>query len=146
MSLALLDTNILVHAAFKSAEHYLSAANILDEGLRQAGRYCVSPQNLIEFAAVTSRARHVVNPLSAEQINRITRKIYSSRTLHKIYPKRATAQRAIEMGMQLKISGPEWYDLHLAMTMRDNGVQQIVTLNQKDFLKFPFVKAVALPG
>ncbi len=39
------------------------------------------------------------------------------------------------------IAGTEWYDLFLAVTMRDAGVQDIVTDNVRHFQKFAFVSA-----
>ena len=65
--------------------------------------------------------------------------LYRSRRLTKIYPRRGTIVRAIEEGAALGLTGPAWYDLFLAMTMRDAGVFRVVTENVEDFRKFPFI-------
>lgn len=49
--------------------------------------------------------------------------------------------RAIREGAARGVAGPAWYDLFLAMTMRDAGVSAIITENVEDFRKFPFVTA-----
>jgi hypothetical protein len=44
-------------------------------------------------------------------------------------------------GTRLGINGVAWYDLFLAVTMRDSGVRTIVTENLSDFEQLPFVAA-----
>jgi hypothetical protein len=44
-------------------------------------------------------------------------------------------------GGRLRVWGAAWYDLFLAVTMRDAGVRVIITENFSDFERFPFVIA-----
>lgn len=138
---ALLDTNVLVHAVYRRSELHSAAAELVDRGLRTRGLYCVTPQILVEFAAVTTRARFVSPPLAAPDVLRITELLYGSRRLTKIYPRRATVMRAMRNGTMLGVSGPRWYDLFLAMTMYDSGVRTIITEDAEHFRLFPFVDA-----
>ncbi|MBI4279571.1 MAG: type II toxin-antitoxin system VapC family toxin [Armatimonadetes bacterium] len=138
---ALLDTNILVDAAYRQAPLHAAAAHLVDRGLRERGRFCIAPQNLVEFAAVVSRPRFVDPPLSSSEIVRIVHTLYRSRQLVKIYPQRATVMRAIREGAHLGITGPLWYDLFLALTMQDAGVSIIITHDTDHFRRFPFVVA-----
>ena len=140
MAVALLDSMVLVHAANPRAPSHEAAACLVDRGLRQSGVYCISPQNLVEFSAVVTRPRFVQIPLPASELLRITTILYRSRRLRKIYPQRGTVMRTIREGAALGIIGPRWYDLYLAVTMRDAGVQDIITDNSADFEKFPFVR------
>ena len=141
MAPALLDTNVLVYAAYRRSPLHVAAAGLVDRAVRQRGVYCLAPQNLVEFAAVVTRRRANDNPLPSEDVLRITNLLYRSRNLTKIYPRRGTAARAMSEGARLGISGPAWYDLFLAVTMRDAGVQTIVTENVSDFERLPFVAA-----
>lgn len=52
--------------------------------------------------------------------------------------------RAIREGNSLGIYGSAWYDLFLAVTMRDAGVRAIVTENAADFRRIPFVTAYGI--
>jgi predicted nucleic acid-binding protein len=144
MALALLDTNVLVHAVYRASPLHDPAARLVERGLRERGKYCISPQNLVEFAAVVSRARFVEVPLPAAEVARIGGTLYRSRRLRKIYPARGTVSRAIRQGAALGVSGPAWYDLYLAVTMRDAGVEVIVTENTDDFRRIGFVTAVTI--
>lgn len=141
MAPTLLDTNVLVYAIYRRSPLHDPAALLVDRGLKQRGLYCVAPQNLIEFAAVTTRRRAGDHPLAGEEVLRVTDLLYRSRTLTKIYPRRGTVARAMAEGAQLGVSGAAWYDLFLALTMRDAGVRRIITENVSDFERLPFVDA-----
>ena len=95
----------------------------------------------MEFAAVVTRRRIVDPPLAADILRRMTERLYRSRRLRKIYPSRGTVVRAMREGTSLGVSGPRWYDLFLAVTMRDTGVREIITENLDDFRRISFVTA-----
>lgn len=141
MPVALLDSNVLVHAAFVDSALHSDAALLVDRALGSRGTYCISPQNLVEFSAVATLARFVTHPASGAEVLRITELLYRSRRLTKIYPKRGTVMRAVRHGATLGLTGPRWYDLYLAMTMVDAGVGIIITDNVADFRQFPFIRA-----
>lgn len=141
MAPALLDTNVLVYAAYRRSPFHDAAAVLVNRGLKQRGVFCISPQNLVEFAAVVTRRRQQDQPLPFDHVLRIADLLYRSRTLAKIYPRRGTVARAIREGARLEIRGSAWYDLFLAMTMRDAGVRSIITENVSDFEQLPFVVA-----
>jgi len=141
MALALLDTNVLIYAVYRRSPLHAQAATLLERALKERGLYCIAPQNLIEFAAVVTRRRAADHSLPDEEVLRITDLLYRSRTLMKIYPRRGTVARALIEGSRLGIHGSAWYDLFLALTMRDAGVRIVVTENVSDFDQFPFVSA-----
>jgi len=138
---ALLDTNVLVYAAYRRSPFHDAAAVLVNRGLKQRGVFCITPQNLVEFAAVVTRRKQNDHPLPANEVFRIADLLYRSRTLTKIYPRRGTVARAMREGARLEISGSAWYDLFLALTMRDGGVRSIITENISDFEQIPFVVA-----
>ncbi len=144
MAATLLDTNVLVHAAYARAPLHVQARKILDRALGERGKYCIAPQNIVEFAAVVTRKKLVHEPLPPDDVARFVRVLYRSRSLKKIYPKRATVMRAVREGTALGIIGPIWYDLFLAVTMRDAGVAAIVTDDIKHYQRFSFVTAVGI--
>lgn len=140
----LLDTNVLVYAVAEGMPLHAEAARMVDRGLRDRGRYCIAPQNIIEFAAVVTRPRFVNPPLPPDKVERIAGILYRSRRLKKIYPRRGTVIRAIREGVTARTAGPRWYDLFLAATMRDAGIREIVTEDVADFAAFPFVRALRI--
>lgn len=141
MDRSLLDTNVLVHAVYEESPLYDAALTLLERGLRDGGRYCVAPQNLVEFAALCTRPRFVKPPLSPEEAARKAGILFRSRRLAKIYPRRATVLRALDLGRSLGVTGSAWYDLFLATTMQEAGVRVVITEDVADFRKFPFLTA-----
>lgn len=139
MAAALLDTNVLVHAVYRASPLHEAAARLVDRGLRRRGIYCLAPQNLIEFAAVVTRARFVDPPLDAEECRGRLETLYRSRRLAKIYPQRGTVLRALREGASRGTVGTLWYDLFLAVTMRDAEVMEIVTEDADGFREFEFL-------
>jgi predicted nucleic acid-binding protein len=137
----LLDSNVLVHAVYKGSPLHSAAAELVDRGLRHRDVYCIAPQNLVEFAAVVTRPRLVSPPLPGREVVRIAELLYRSRRLAKIYPSRGTVIRAMRHGATIGVSGPRWYDLFLAMTMTDAGVNTVITENVDDFQGIPFITA-----
>jgi predicted nucleic acid-binding protein len=137
----LLDSNVLVHAVYKGSPLHAAAAELVDRGLRHRDVYCIAPQNLVEFAAVVTRPRLVSPPLPGREVVRIAELLYRSRRLAKIYPSRGTVIRAMRHGAIIGVSGPRWYDLFLAMTMTDAGVNTVITENVDDFQGIPFITA-----
>jgi predicted nucleic acid-binding protein len=144
MAAALLDTNVLVHAACRDSVLHVAAARLVDRGLRKRGVYYLAPQNLTEFMAVVTRGRLVHPALTPDEATQMGEILYRSRRLSKIYPSRGTVMRSIREGQKLRLTGPAWHDLFLAVTMRDARVNVIITENAKDFAKFPFVVARTL--
>jgi predicted nucleic acid-binding protein len=141
---ALLDTNVLVHAVYRGSPLHRAAATLVEHGLTRRGAFCISPQNLVEFAAVVTRPRFVDPPLDPKACAERAWGLYRSRTLAKIYPKRGTVLRAFREGAARGILGPGWYDLYLAATMQDARVRTIVTENAADFRRFDFLKVLSV--
>lgn len=144
MPAALLDTNVLVHAANANSALHAAAEALIARGLRERGKFCIAPQNLIEFCAVVTRPRFREPPVPLEEARHSASLLWRSRRLAKIYPVRGTVGRAVEEGAALGLRGSVWYDVFLAVTMRDAGVSVIVTENLADFARIPFVTAVSI--
>jgi predicted nucleic acid-binding protein len=144
MALVLLDSNVLVHASYRESPFFEDASKLVDRGMRERGRYCIAPQNLVEFCSAVTRSPKLVPHMSFDDVNRVVQTLYQSRRLMKIYPKRGTVIRAVREGARLGIRGTVWYDLFLAITMRDSEVQTIITENTKDFEQIPFVTALPI--
>ena len=140
----LLDTNVIVHAVYKGSPLHLPAVALLTLALEQKGQFCISPQNIIEFLSVVTRARFVDPPLDAEDAAKIASKLFKSRCLRKIYPVRGTVMRSVKEGQRVGVKGTAWYDLYLAVTMRDNDIETIVTENIRDFRALDFVSPVSI--
>jgi len=140
----LLDTNVIVHAIYKGSPLHLPAATLVKRALEEKRQFCITPQNIIEFLSVVTRSRFVDPPLDVEDAVKIASKLFKSRRLRKIYPARGTVLRAAGEGLRIGLTGTAWYDLYLAVTMRDNKVETIVTENIRDFRSLDFISAIRI--
>ena len=138
----LLDTNLLVYAHNRQAPLFDAAAALLDTALRRADLHCVSPQNLAEFFVVVTDPRRFPAPLAPHEAARRLGRLWRSRTLHKIYPKRGTHERAARLAARLDRRGSDFFDVLLAQTMLDNGVGRLITADVRDFRSIPGIAAV----
>lgn len=112
---------------------FRAASTLVARGLRERGLFCLAPQNIVEFAAVATRGRLAKPALSAGKAAEMSETLFKSRKMGKIYAARGTVLRAVREGGELGLVGPAWYDMFLAMTMKDAGVKAIVTENRRDF-------------
>jgi predicted nucleic acid-binding protein len=79
-----------------------------------------------------------------ENATEVASTLFRSRRFRKIYPVRGTVNRAIAEGKHIDLTGTRWYDLYLAVTMRDNRVATIVTENIRDFRALDFISAIRI--
>lgn len=139
----LIDTNLLVYAHNRQAPLFEASSSLLDAALRRADLHCVSPQNLAEFFVVVTDPRRFPAPLPPLEAARRLSRLWRSRTLHKIYPKRGTHERAARLAARLDRRGGDFFDVLLAQTMLDNGVGRVVTADTRDFKSIPGITAEA---
>ncbi|MCI0493688.1 PIN domain-containing protein [candidate division KSB1 bacterium] len=129
----LLDTNILVYADNINSPFHATAKEIRDGCLRGEIQGCLSPQNLYEYFAVVTDSKKVEFPLSPEETINEIEKYLRVKAIKIIFPKPTTIQRVINLVKKYKIKKQEIFDIQLVATMLDNGVKNIVTLNEKHF-------------
>ncbi len=132
-SSAVLDTNVLVYAHDRQSPFFAGASALLNAALRRPGLYAVTPQVLSEFFAVVSDGRRVPNPATPAAAADAVIRLYRSRSLAKVYPKRGTIARAVRLAARLDRRGAALFDVILAQTLLDNGVRRIVTEDVADF-------------
>ena len=143
--ISLIDTNVLVYAADKTSEFYLSAKNIRDLGISGKENLCICPQILEEFFAVITDSRRVKNPRDPKEVIEELEKYIKSQNIVKIYPKEDTLVRTIDFLKKYNIRKQEIFDARLVATMLSNSVSRIYTFNKEDFTKYKEIKVITPP-
>ena len=85
---------------------------------------------------VTS-SRRIPHPLTAAEARQRVDFILRSRKIVKLAPGPQTLRRCVAFCSENGIRGPRIFDLYLAWTLLDNGVNHLVTFDTKDFLDIP---------
>lgn len=137
----LLDTNILVRAAGTKSLGHAKARDLRDRAAAGEMDACVAAQVLAEFYAVVTDPRRFQPALTPAQAQRDLRS-YLSSSLRIILPKETTLSRMLSMVGSRSVRGGRIFDLFLAATMLDNGVETIYTENVRDFEGLTGIEAV----
>lgn len=138
--LLLFDTNVLVYAHNKKSKYFnvaYSLLKIVQEGKLKA---VVAHQNLLEFYAIVTNPDRVEKPLSQTQAKREVQNYLGSR-FNIIQPNEKTLGLFIELLRAKRVRNREVFDCYLVATMLSNGVKTIYTANEKDFQKYPEIRA-----
>ena len=122
----LVDTNVLVYSVNKGSPFYVSSRQIIEEALLEGARLAVAHQNLIEFIAVLTRGYKIAEREALKDAG-----IFASQ-FDLIYPLYTTLQTYMSLARKLVYKAYP-FDLYLVATMKDNGVDRIITANAKDF-------------
>ena len=137
----LLDTNILVHATGAQSRQHTNAKKLRDEAAGGQFEACIAAQILTEFYAVITDPRRFQPVLTPSQAQRELR-TYLSSTLKLILPKETTVTRMLNLLGSRSVKAGRIFDIFLAATMLDNGVQRIYTENITDFQEITGIDAI----
>ena len=137
----LLDTNILVHATGAQSRQHANAKELRDQAAGGQFEACITAQVLTEFYAVVTDPRRFQPALTPSQAQRELR-TYLSSTLKLILPKETTVTRMLNLLGSRSVKAGRIFDIFLAATMLDNGVQRIYTKNLSDFQGIAGIEAI----
>ena len=132
----LLDTNILARAAQPGHVHHDAAVRATDVLDSRGDTPSLVPQVLYEFWAVATRPtdKHGLGFSTAEartELSRIKRMFPLLPDVPAILPAWEELIAAYE------VKGKSSHDARLVAAMRVHGINQILTINEQDFIRYP---------
>ncbi len=130
--LRLIDTNVLVHAYTVSDERKHGAALSLVEKVWEGDAAATTLQNLCELFSVITRK--VAKPVSAGSAAAIVEGILAASQWTVIDRMPQTVLKATEM---VRLYRAPFWDALIAACMLENGIEIIVTENERDFKRIP---------
>jgi predicted nucleic acid-binding protein len=128
----LLDTNVLVHDYVWLDEKKQVTASAIVLPIWETGGGITTLQNLCEFFAVATKK--VARPMPLGQAENIVREILSSTKWRVLDRREETVVHAMELVRERR--APFW-DALIAACMLENGIEIIVTENERDFKRIP---------
>ena len=137
----LLDTNILLRMSMSGDPHYETITRALQVLVSQSARLCFTPQILGEFWNASTRPldRNGLG-LSIDEADRIARVI--ERDFELLPDSRDVHDRWRRLLLAHEVKGVQVHDARLAASMYVHGVTQLLTINVRDFQRFPLLRAV----
>lgn len=134
----LVDSNIFIYAfdTFENEKHVI-AEKILEKIFKNELVVNLSTQNLSEFYFITTRK--IKKPLSSEEAREIISDLMSIQNVTISIIKPTTITLAIDISSKFSI---HYWDALIASVMYENNVNIIITENEKDFGKIPWLEVV----
>jgi toxin-antitoxin system PIN domain toxin len=136
------DTNVLVYAADRSAPEHARCRALLERWRVQPGAWYLTWGNCYEFLRVVTHPRVLKRPWTSRDANAFITAIQQSPGLTMLTPtdRHAAVLAEVVEAVPL-IGGNLWHDAETAVLMREHGIRRICT-RDTDFARFPFVEIV----
>ena len=133
-----LDTNILVYAVNRGCQEFESAHAIYQKMLDEPAQWIISDQVLYEFYRALRHPKILEKPLSHTQaLAQITFLREESGVRHCGYDT-SFWDKIKDFGSHKRPKAIHIFDRILAITLINNGVENLYTRNTKDFKEFNF--------
>jgi len=137
----LIDSNVLLRWNIRTEPQSQLVIRAVDLLLASGALPCYTSQNLGEFWNVLTRPRDRNGfGLTPSEADHRARAIESRMTLLPDTPEVHIVWRRLLVAHA--ISGVQVHDARIAAAMQVHSVQRILTLNTRDFARFPFIEAI----
>ena len=137
------DSNIFIYAADKESLFYAESVGILKDGLQTGLATC--DLCFLEFYQVITDGRKTPNPLLPQDALTYVKKLWNTPEIDVLEVDILTAfleEENREELVRYNITKYDIYDYLIALCLKKNGINQIVTFNIKDFQKYPWLTVV----
>ena len=136
--ISLLDSNILIYSIDKdeNTKHRI-AKKIMERCWKKEKTSCLSVQNLSEF--YVNSTKFIKTPISDHYANLIVEDIINFPYFKILEINPSTIIRATRISSDSKVS---YWDALIAAVMQENGINTIITENEKDFKKIPSLTVI----
>lgn len=134
----LIDTNVLVYSFDNhEKEKHKIAKNLFLDIFSKNVEVFISIQNLSEFYNISTQK--ISSPLTKNEAREIVREIIKTKNFKILGFNEKTVLSAIDI--QINYNSSYWDSL-IAATMQENNICRIITENEKDFKKIPWIKII----
>ncbi len=138
-----LDTNILVYAHNLDSSYYQKAKSFLEYLMANVNgtektAIIVPLQVWAEFVNVCTR-QNIGKPLSIPEAIKVVRKYTELLRIPVIYPQPTQLQTFLTL-LETTTTRKKVFDVALAATLKDNGIDGLYTVNVDDFKDFSFLQ------
>jgi len=136
------DTNVLVSAADRSAPEHQRCRALLDGWRDRGGAWYVTWGICYEFLRVTTHPRVFRRPWALSRAHQFVGALLASPGLDVLVP---TERHGLVLGEVVSelphVAGNLVHDAHTAVLMREHGIRRICT-RDTDFHRFPFLEPI----
>jgi len=136
----LVDTNILLHAVNSDSPSHEADRTSLESFINGPEQWCLTWGIIYEFLRVATHPRVFRKPLTLQEAYGFIAPALQEENCV-ILPETGEHQNILEQSRNEthRLCGNLLHDFHIAVIMREHGVEEIVTRDQ-DFKAFPWVR------
>lgn len=134
----LLDSNILIYAYDSSEkEKHITAKKLLANCWKRKKMYALSVQNLSELFVVTTKK--ITNPIKPDEMKQNIQDIISFSNFNILSIDKNNILGAANISIEYGVS---YWDALIASVMKENNIYNILTENDGDFKKIPWLRVI----
>lgn len=136
------DTNVLVYAADRSAPEHARCRALLEHWREGNAAWYLTWGICYEFLRVVTHPRVLRRPWVAHEAHTFLEAIWAAPALGFLVPtdRHRDVLRDVTRDVPA-LAGNLWHDVETASLMREHGIRRICT-RDTDFHRFPFVEAI----
>lgn len=134
----LIDSNVLIYALNAASSKHTVALGYLE---KYVGSYTLAHQNVLETWRVLSHPSYIKAFGGKGNLGQQIGQLISAAD-EMIFPNELTLQLFEKLTQRPEVSGNHVFDAYLVATMLTNGVDEMVTDNERDMTKFPEIRVV----
>lgn len=136
------DSNVLIHSVNDNSEMQRICLARLAEARSESSPSYLTWSICYEFLWVSTHPSAFQSPLTPDRALRFLNELLDSPGFGLLWPTERHQSMLTQTLAELpEIRGNVMHDLHIAVLMRENGIERICTFDQ-DFRRFPFLTVV----
>ena len=142
----LVDANILLHAVNSDSSYHEAARKNLESFINGSEQWYLTWGIIYEYLRVATHPRVFRKPLALDEAHGFLAPALEAENCS-ILSETEEHQNVLEQSMKEthRLSGNVLHDLHIAVIMREHGIEEVIT-RDRDFKAFPWVRIREIHG
>lgn len=128
------DTNVLVYWVNVSSNFHQQANDLFSRLRKESVVAVITWQNMTEFFAVVTDKKRLPQALKPNEAIEWIQDGIDSGVFALVLPNERTGQKFLELVRKTGVIGQRVHDVFFAATLLSNGVDELITENEKDFV------------
>ena len=134
-----IDSNILIYAFNEASEFNKQAKNIIKNKIH-FGKIAICDISLVEFFQIITDKKRLEKSLNTDTAQKIIQTITENECFKVLYTNNEIYSNIFETVSKYNIEKYEIYDHIIAYTCKFYNINELITMNVKDFKKYKFLK------
>jgi hypothetical protein len=136
-----IDTNLLVYAHRMQVPEHRAARKAIEKAAKDSGGWGFALTSLLEFWSIVTHPAAPPRPSTPAEASAFVQALIRDADAQIWLPREGFGRRLIQLGSELRVSGPRIFDLTIALTAVEAGAGEIWT-HDAGFFSIPGLPVV----